>query len=188
MDADDVDEDATYHGIVVQDSPDDKAIQIGVMEMIYGGAFVTFFAVGGHDARAGLPGFRAQTRGKHQTIEVVKDLHLAVPLPDLKEVLTKSVWGTRGYRLDKTAFRYGMPLRDLDNAMLWSPVDSAGLVRRAIPAESPWLASVLRGQRRDHEKTQGDDDAKVGRCGKRRPSEKREPRAVHCMATLASRV
>ncbi|KAF4562513.1 hypothetical protein EYR40_005859 [Pleurotus pulmonarius] len=149
---------------IVQDSPDDKAIQIGVMEMIYGGAFVTFFAVGGHDARAGLPGFRARTRGKHQTIEVVKDLHLAVPLPDLKEVLTKSVWGTRGYRLDKTAFRYGMPLRDLDNAMLWSPVDSAGLVRRAIPAESPWLASVLRGQRRDHEKTQGDDDAKVGRA------------------------
>ncbi|KAF9492769.1 HET-domain-containing protein [Pleurotus eryngii] len=228
---------------IVQDSPDDKAVQIGVMEMIYGGAFVTFFAVGGRDAHAGLPGFLPGTREKHQTIEMVKDLHLAVPLPDLKEVLTKSIWGTRGwtyqevmlsrrriffteqqvyfqclediwaedvfaehrgeshayhplrftgvmsfmfrdapshemaklftsgyqsvvdeytprnltneldaidavsalittiskaYRLDKTAFRYGMLLRDLDNAMLWSPVDSAALVRRAIPAGSPW--------------------------------------------------
>lgn len=82
---------------IVQDSADDKALQIGVMELIYGSSFLTIFAVGGDNARAPLPGLRLGTRSKRQHVEVVQDFHLAVPLPTLREVLAQSAWGTRGW-------------------------------------------------------------------------------------------
>ncbi|KAF4604255.1 hypothetical protein EYR40_001436 [Pleurotus pulmonarius] len=82
---------------IIQDSAEDKAIQIGVMELIYGGSFVTVFAVGGHNAHAGLPGLRKGTRARQQRIERIQNLRLTVPLTTLASVLAQSVWGTRGW-------------------------------------------------------------------------------------------
>ncbi|KAF4568526.1 hypothetical protein EYR40_010066 [Pleurotus pulmonarius] len=82
---------------IVQDDRKDVDVQIGVMELIYGTAFLTIFAAGGRNAHAGLPGLRERTRAKKQHIEVIQNVHLAVPLPTLGAVLTQSVWGTRGW-------------------------------------------------------------------------------------------
>ncbi|KAF4604244.1 hypothetical protein EYR40_001425 [Pleurotus pulmonarius] len=82
---------------IIQDSTEDKAIQIGVMEQIYGGSFVTVFAVGGHNAHAGLPGLREGTRACHQHVEKIQGLHLTVPLTSLISLLTQSIWGKRGW-------------------------------------------------------------------------------------------
>ncbi|CCL99283.1 uncharacterized protein FIBRA_01299 [Fibroporia radiculosa] len=79
---------------IIQDSAEDKALQIEVMELIYGSSFLTIFAAGGRNA---LPGLRPGTRAQRQHIEVVQDLHFAVPLPTLREVLAQSIWGTRGW-------------------------------------------------------------------------------------------
>ncbi|KIJ63678.1 hypothetical protein HYDPIDRAFT_175984 [Hydnomerulius pinastri MD-312] len=82
---------------IIQDSPEDKAVQIGVMDLIYGSAFLTIFAVGGHNAEAPLPGLRSGSRTQQQHVEVIQGLHLSVPLPTLREVLAQSFWGTRGW-------------------------------------------------------------------------------------------
>lgn len=81
---------------IIQDSREDKGVQIGVMEQIYGGSLVTVFAIGGRNAHAGLPGLREGTRSRHQQIETIQGLHLTVPLTILRSLLSQSVWGTRG--------------------------------------------------------------------------------------------
>ncbi|KAJ8488469.1 hypothetical protein ONZ45_g13938 [Pleurotus djamor] len=82
---------------IIQDNEDDKRVQISVMELIYGSAILTVFAVGGHNAHAGLPGLRHGSRSRGQRVEVIQDLHLTVPLPTILESLAQSVWGTRGW-------------------------------------------------------------------------------------------
>lgn len=82
---------------IIQDSSEDKAVQIGVMELIYGGSFVTVFAIGGYNAHAGLPGLRKGTRTRHQRIETIQNLRLTVPLTTLASVVAQSIWGTRGW-------------------------------------------------------------------------------------------
>ncbi|KAF9468367.1 heterokaryon incompatibility protein-domain-containing protein [Collybia nuda] len=82
---------------IIQDSMEDKAIQIGVMELIYGSSYFTIFAVGGNNAHAPLPGLFPGTRPVQQHVEVIHGLHLTVPLPTLREVLAQSTWGTRGW-------------------------------------------------------------------------------------------
>ncbi|EIW87361.1 HET protein, partial [Coniophora puteana RWD-64-598 SS2] len=82
---------------IVQDGPADKAVQISVMELIYGSAALTIFAAGGTNANAPLPGLRRGTRMVHQRAEHVQGLHLAVPLPTLLEAFTKTAWNTRGW-------------------------------------------------------------------------------------------
>ncbi|KAJ8474923.1 hypothetical protein ONZ45_g15780 [Pleurotus djamor] len=83
---------------IIQDNWDDKAAQIGVMHQIYGCSYLTIFAVGGSDARSGLPGLRQNSRiDQSNRIEVVQGLNLQVPLPNLLNVLQRSVWGRRGW-------------------------------------------------------------------------------------------
>ncbi|KIJ64580.1 hypothetical protein HYDPIDRAFT_90096 [Hydnomerulius pinastri MD-312] len=82
---------------IIQDSPDDKAVQIHVMDLIYSKAAFTIFAAGEEAARARLPGFLPGTRSCDQQIGVVQGLHLALPLPSLRETLAQSIWDTRGW-------------------------------------------------------------------------------------------
>ncbi|CCM05326.1 uncharacterized protein FIBRA_07540 [Fibroporia radiculosa] len=82
---------------IIQDSPEDKAVQIHVMDLIYSKAAFTIFAAGGEAARARLPGLLPGTRSPDQQIEIVQGLHLALPLPSLRETLAQSIWDTRGW-------------------------------------------------------------------------------------------
>ncbi|KAJ8583923.1 HET-domain-containing protein [Rhizopogon salebrosus TDB-379] len=82
---------------IVQDDPDDKGVQIGVMELIYGSSAFTIIAVGCTSARDPLPGVRPGTRDPKQHIAKVQGLHLAVPLPVPNEAVASSVWNERGW-------------------------------------------------------------------------------------------
>ncbi|EGN96376.1 hypothetical protein SERLA73DRAFT_39921, partial [Serpula lacrymans var. lacrymans S7.3] len=82
---------------IIQDNLKDKAVQIGVMELIYGSSLFTIFAAGGRTANSPLPGLRPGTRRQQQHIDVIQGLHLTVPLPMLRETLTRTAWDTRGW-------------------------------------------------------------------------------------------
>ncbi|KAG2110065.1 heterokaryon incompatibility protein-domain-containing protein [Suillus cothurnatus] len=82
---------------IVQDDPKDKAVQIGVMELIYGSSVFTIFAAGGTSAHDPLPGIRPGTRDPKQQIAKIQGLHLAVPLVLPREAMASSVWDTRGW-------------------------------------------------------------------------------------------
>lgn len=82
---------------IIQDSQEDKAAQISIMDRVYGRAALTIIAAGGTSVRAGLPGLRAGSRIVDQHVECVQGLHLSIPLPPLTEVVVDSTWGTRGW-------------------------------------------------------------------------------------------
>ncbi|KAG2125741.1 heterokaryon incompatibility protein-domain-containing protein [Suillus clintonianus] len=82
---------------IIQDDLKDKMSQIHAMDLIYGESYFTIYAAGGTSARDPLPGHRPGTRTLEQHIEVVQGLHLSVPLPTPREVLTSSAWSTRGW-------------------------------------------------------------------------------------------
>jgi len=82
---------------IVQDDPGDKAVQIGVMELIYGSSEFTIFAVSGTSSRDPLPGVCPGTRDPQQHIAKIQGLHLALPLPDAKDIITHSIWNERGW-------------------------------------------------------------------------------------------
>ncbi|OAX35137.1 HET-domain-containing protein [Rhizopogon vinicolor AM-OR11-026] len=81
---------------IVQDDPEDKAVQIRVMELIYGSSVFTIFAVGCTSARDPLPGVRPGTRDPQQQITKIQGLHLAIP-NSLNEVIARSAWNQRGW-------------------------------------------------------------------------------------------
>ena len=82
---------------IVQDDPEDKGVQIGVMELIYGSSAFTIFAVGCTSARDTIPGVRPGTRNPGQQIAKVQGLHLVIPLPVPNESIASSVWNERGW-------------------------------------------------------------------------------------------
>lgn len=82
---------------IVQDSEEDKAPQISIMDRIYGRAALTIIAAAGTSARDGLSGFRAGSRMSNQHIEYVQGLQLSIPLPPLSEAATEATWDTRGW-------------------------------------------------------------------------------------------
>ncbi|OJA14570.1 hypothetical protein AZE42_06366, partial [Rhizopogon vesiculosus] len=65
---------------IVQDDLEDKAVQIGVMDIIYGSSVFTVFALGGISVRDPLPGIRPGTRDPQQQVVKIQGLHFAVPL------------------------------------------------------------------------------------------------------------
>jgi hypothetical protein len=81
---------------IVQDDPSDKAVQIGVMELIYGSSEFTIFATAG-TSRDPIPGVRPSTRDPKQHIAKIQGLQLALPLPNAKEIITNSTWNERGW-------------------------------------------------------------------------------------------
>jgi hypothetical protein len=82
---------------IIQDDPEDKDVQIHFMELVYGSSLFTVFAAGGNTARSPLPGLRPGTRILQQHVEVIKGLHLAIPMPNLGETLARSTLYTRGW-------------------------------------------------------------------------------------------
>ncbi|OJA14029.1 hypothetical protein AZE42_06470, partial [Rhizopogon vesiculosus] len=81
---------------IVQDDPEDKAVQIRVMDLIYGSSVFTIFAACCTSARDPLPGVRPGTRHPQQQVTKIQGLHLAVP-NSLNEVIARSAWNQRGW-------------------------------------------------------------------------------------------
>ncbi|OJA20974.1 hypothetical protein AZE42_09178, partial [Rhizopogon vesiculosus] len=81
---------------IVQDDPEDKSVQIGVMELIYGSAVFTIFAADSTSARDPLPGVRPGSRDPRQQVTRIQGLHLAVP-NFLNQAIASSVWNQRGW-------------------------------------------------------------------------------------------
>ena len=82
---------------IIQDSQEDKASQISIMDRIYGRAALTIIAATGANVRAGLPGIGERSRTPNQHVECVQGLHLSIPLPPLAEAAVDSTWNTRGW-------------------------------------------------------------------------------------------
>jgi len=82
---------------IIQDSRDDKAAQIHIMDLIYHRAVFTIFSAGGDSARSHLPGLSEGTRTCKQHVQVVQGLHLATTLPSVWEAVGRSTWNTRGW-------------------------------------------------------------------------------------------
>ena len=82
---------------IIQDSQEDKAAQIPIMDRVYGRAALTVIAAAGTSVRTGLPGIKPASRTINQHVECVQGLHLAIPLPPLAGAVTESIWNTRGW-------------------------------------------------------------------------------------------
>lgn len=89
---------------IVQDDPSDKRHQIAQMDLIYGSAVLTIVAAppNGSDIAMGLPGYRTASRTTQQNIVTIQGLELAVPLPCLEDLLTRTRWDTRGWTYQET--------------------------------------------------------------------------------------
>lgn len=93
---------------IIQDSNLDgtaaleKAQQVSMMDIIYGGAVLTIVAASGEHANAGLPGIRVGSRSVRQHTEVIKGNRLfTCPLYGPEEA-SISTWSTRGWTLQES--------------------------------------------------------------------------------------
>ncbi|KAI1770148.1 heterokaryon incompatibility protein-domain-containing protein [Hypoxylon cercidicola] len=83
---------------IVQDSPDDKAQQIRVMDGIYSRASLTIVAAAGAHADAGIPGLEPGTRSLPQrTVRVSDDLTLVALHADGHRSAAATAWSARGW-------------------------------------------------------------------------------------------
>ncbi|KAI1768407.1 heterokaryon incompatibility protein-domain-containing protein [Hypoxylon sp. FL1150] len=83
---------------IVQDSNDDKAQQIRIMDGIYSRAHLTIVAAAGAHADAGIPGLKPNTRSLPQrTLRVSDDLTLVALHPDSHRSAAATPWSTRGW-------------------------------------------------------------------------------------------
>lgn len=85
---------------VYQDDIPKKEVIINKMNLIYEGASLTVVAAGGEHADSPLHGLRRGTRSSERTWTVPTargDLNLALARPELKEMLSSTLWTTRGW-------------------------------------------------------------------------------------------
>ncbi|KAI8932128.1 hypothetical protein NX059_011012 [Plenodomus lindquistii] len=82
---------------IKQDSPDDKAAQIGIMGDIYSGAFVTLIALDGVDANSGLAGVSNDTPRTPQAFLEIGSLTIMARCPRFDHALLNSPWMRRGW-------------------------------------------------------------------------------------------
>jgi hypothetical protein len=83
---------------IVQDHARDKHNQISPMHEIYSSAHLTVVQQAGFDANAGLPGVRDDTRSP---LMAHTDFLVAWPLTEPPEVLTSTVYSSRGWTLQE---------------------------------------------------------------------------------------
>ncbi|KAL6852026.1 HET domain-containing protein [Trichoderma novae-zelandiae] len=83
---------------IIQDSGDDKAQQLRMMDSIYSRANLTIVAAAGSHANAGIPGLRSGTRSRKQhMVQVSDDLALVALHPDTHRSAAATTWNTRGW-------------------------------------------------------------------------------------------
>lgn len=85
---------------VCQDDIPNKEILINKMHLIYEGASLTVVAAGGEHADSPLHGLRKGTRSSERTWTIPTargDLELVIARPELKNLLSSTLWTTRGW-------------------------------------------------------------------------------------------
>jgi hypothetical protein len=83
---------------IIQDDPEDKAKQIGIMEEIYSASVLTLVAAGGEDAESGLPGVFHWPRDMKTSSIQLGDVELRTNSnPSTALLVQKSIWNTRGW-------------------------------------------------------------------------------------------
>ena len=91
---------------IVQDDKKDKSYLIKAMDDIYDIAAVTYIAVTGGDANAGLRGMSPRNGRSINAMAVIDDgvtEHLSLSSPSLGEEVRTSVWNTRGWTFQEQA-------------------------------------------------------------------------------------
>lgn len=81
---------------LVQNDPEDLERGIKVMDNIYEESKLTIIAAAGHNARAGLPGVRGNSRLQAQTMKVKKSTYLGV-FVGLDQLLQSTVYQSRAW-------------------------------------------------------------------------------------------
>jgi hypothetical protein len=90
---------------IVQDDGRDKHHQISQMDLIYSNAELTIVAAHyvENDSSSGLPGYRPGSRSVcPQNISIAQGLELAIALPCLEDLLSRTRWDTRGWTFQET--------------------------------------------------------------------------------------
>jgi hypothetical protein len=80
---------------IIQDSHEDKAEQLDLMDLVYQKAVFTLVSAAGDDADAPLPG--VSERSTKQQLVQVQGLHLSQTLRDFEHSVNPSIWNTRGW-------------------------------------------------------------------------------------------
>ncbi|KAI7787584.1 HET-domain-containing protein [Diaporthe eres] len=81
---------------VIQDSPEDKKLNLGIMDQIYHNAEITVVAAAGQDAEHGLPGV-STARTERQIMATIKGLTVSNMLEAAAGAISFSRWNTRGW-------------------------------------------------------------------------------------------
>ncbi|KAI6784154.1 uncharacterized protein J7T54_004700 [Emericellopsis cladophorae] len=91
---------------IVQDDKEDKGYLIQAMDNVYDIATVTYIAVSGKNADAGLSGVsprRGRTINAVTIVDEDTEIHLSLAPPTLNDEVRSSVWNTRGWTFQEQA-------------------------------------------------------------------------------------
>ncbi|KAF6822225.1 tol protein-like protein [Colletotrichum plurivorum] len=114
---------------IIQDSDEDKGVQIGKMASIYACSLLTIIAAGSGDAHAGLPGISRPRGGSQETVTIRKpgsmeeiSLLTALKPPDkdfAAHPTAGTTWSTRGWTLQERALTRRAVIF-LEEQLLWA--------------------------------------------------------------------
>ena len=90
---------------LIQDSPEDLAVQIRHMNIIYGCASLTTVAAAGSDSGAGFAGLRPNSRKILDIDQEIEGIPVITTLPSFADSIVDSVWESRGWKMQGKFFR-----------------------------------------------------------------------------------
>lgn len=85
---------------IIQDDEADKKVQISNMDLVYRNAYITIVGADG-DATTGLSGTRTNYPRREAVKASIQGLMLSSAPSELPEVLSRSLWATRGWTLQE---------------------------------------------------------------------------------------
>jgi hypothetical protein len=88
---------------VLQNNDADKKEQIGMMDLIYGSAFLRIVAAAESHANVRLPGVRRNSREAFQALASIHGIQLITTVRNALEDLKLSKWSSRGWILQEKA-------------------------------------------------------------------------------------
>ncbi len=86
---------------IIQDSPEDLAVQIQHMDIVYGCASLTIVAAASSDSDAGLPGLRPNSRKILDIDQEIEGIPVITALPSFADSIVDSVWESRGWTMQE---------------------------------------------------------------------------------------